>query len=398
MMRVWPRDWRLWAALAVAYGFARTSGGTLPYLLFYTLLVTGALCALWVLSAVRQVELVCEPGRRQLIRGESLPVEVWLYNEGFLPVPWLELVDESRVGHAQHPRVFRTTLGSLASLRLSYQLPSPRRGRYRPGPVELTVSDPFGFFHARRQFTSRYTVTVYPPVHRWDLALPSAQPFGRMRTRRLAFTDPSSLAGIRDFRTGDSPRHVDWKATARRQKLQVREFELSATGSLAIYLSLSSAEYPAPEVEEMAVDSAAALAASALRSGLEVRILARGHQVHYLPPARGMGQLQACLELLAGVTAGGPTPLHEVIAKDLPRLQPGASVAVITPVLGPALGQLLLGLGARGRPAAVFLVGTSPDAAAARLASEGLDVYTVDRQTRPQRLLPGGGAGRVTAL
>ena len=36
--------------------------------------------------------------------------------------------------------------------------------------------------------------------------------------------DSRAFAGLREYAVGDDPRHIDWKATARRRKHMVREF------------------------------------------------------------------------------------------------------------------------------------------------------------------------------
>jgi uncharacterized protein (DUF58 family) len=44
----------------------------------------------------------------------------------------------------------------------------------------------------------------------------------------------AEIHGLRDYRTGDSPRRVHWKATARRNRLTVREYEDAAPPRLLV--------------------------------------------------------------------------------------------------------------------------------------------------------------------
>lgn len=104
-------------------------------------------------------------------------------------------------------------------LRLS--LPALRRGRWRAPPLRLSTHAPFGLFETWTWLTPEITTLVYP------------SPAGTRRPPDRAATESGGerpqpgldeLAWLRDFREGDSPRQVAWKAYARGQPLLVREY------------------------------------------------------------------------------------------------------------------------------------------------------------------------------
>ncbi len=99
----------------------------------------------------------------------------------------------------------------------------PRRGVYRQDALGLQTRFPFGFLEKTRAVESHLEAVVYPPVEPTDefyeiLPLVSGELESSMRGRG------HDLYAIRDYQQTDTARHVDWKASAKRGVLQVREF------------------------------------------------------------------------------------------------------------------------------------------------------------------------------
>jgi len=105
----------------------------------------------------------------------------------------------------------------------SVELQFPQRGVYRQDTLGLRTRFPFGFVEKTRRVNSSLEAIVYPAVEPTDevyedLALVSGELESYMRGRG------HDLYSIRAYQTSDSARHVDWKASAKRNALQVREF------------------------------------------------------------------------------------------------------------------------------------------------------------------------------
>ena len=78
---------------------------------------------------------------------------------------------------------------------------------------------------------------IFPIAH---LGIPSLHPLGETIAERRIFEDPIRVIGVRDYNPRDSRRHIHWKATARRQELQVKVFEPTTTLKVAIFLAIDS--------------------------------------------------------------------------------------------------------------------------------------------------------------
>ncbi len=117
-----------------------------------------------------------------------------------------------------------------------------RRGVHESEPVIVRSSAPFGVAERRR------TVHVESPA---TLVLPVVEPLGAVPFVRPATTTERAMHavprrghgpeffGIREYRPGDSMRHVHWASTARTGAVMVRELEQEQTRKLAIVVDAS---------------------------------------------------------------------------------------------------------------------------------------------------------------
>lgn len=342
-----------------AYIFARLAGGRLPFALLY--MVAGAILIsyVWIRHNLRNLSHVIDVDRRHLQVGETLSVKVRLYNEGFLPIPAVEMKDMTGLapGEGAAPG-FGLGIEGLGSRALNYSLRAGRRGHFPTGPLVCTLSDVFGLFSARKEFHSRLAVTVYPRVVPLNgLSIPLTQPYGPVRTRHFTQEDLTSLAEIRPFRSGDNPKRIHWKVSARQGSLQVKDYELTASTELYIFLDLKQSSHVGAgtlSTEETAIEIAASMAHEGLLRGLPVALLTYGKERIHLPPAKGQRMFHQILEALARARGEGQVPLEEILAAEAGHLTHSSTAVIITPVLTPALFQAILRL--KGRHGVVLFL------------------------------------------
>lgn len=109
--------------------------------------------------------------------------------------------------------------------KLQLRQPMPRRGRKRLPVMRISCTAPFGLFRTWTWVKLDASVLVYPkPVG--NLAVPEAPGHDTGSTQIEHGMD--ELAWLRDFREGDSPRQIAWKAYARGAPLLVREYRGAA--------------------------------------------------------------------------------------------------------------------------------------------------------------------------
>jgi uncharacterized protein (DUF58 family) len=113
---------------------------------------------------------------------------------------------------------------------LHYRFVPKRRGTYRFERVDALVFSRLGFWRRQSSWKLVTEVRVYPDIHQLERYSMLARrdrlsTIGVRRSRRLG-TD-NEFERLRDYIEGDDPRHLDWRATARRRKLTCRAFQLN---------------------------------------------------------------------------------------------------------------------------------------------------------------------------
>jgi uncharacterized protein (DUF58 family) len=143
----------------------------------------------------------------------------------------------------------------------SVELQFPRRGVYRQEALGLQTRFPFGFVEKTRRVNSPLEAVVYPAIAPTDeafedLALVSGELESSMRGRG------HDLYSIRAYQTSDSARHVDWKASAKRNALQVREFTREDERRVLLVLDPFTPSKSAAPASDQAFERGVSLCAS----------------------------------------------------------------------------------------------------------------------------------------
>jgi uncharacterized protein (DUF58 family) len=306
--------------------------------------------------------------RRRAFLGETVEVTISLQNKSRLPLPWVEFHEsvppELRLEEStQH--VF--SLRGRGHRTHIYHVKALQRGYYSLGPLRLVAGDLFGLARSRTGYLGADFLTVYPrivPLTR--LGLPSRLPFGTVASRQRLFEDPARPMGAREFRSGDSLRQMNWKASAHTQKLLVRTFEPAISLETMILLDLHAADYERRDRHywtEWAVVAAASLATHLVNQRQAVGLMTNGvdplrlreeareydavtgrllfqpgaagpNARAYMPtaiePHAGRPHLMKILEQLARVEAGETIPLREWATTAGIRLSWGVTIVAIT--------------------------------------------------------------------
>jgi uncharacterized protein (DUF58 family) len=180
-------------------------------------------------------------------------------------------------------------LPAQADRELFLDLPAARRGE-RPAPAfAVATYYPLGL---TRSFTRR----IQPAAR----ALVYPRPDDSGASRQFADTRPGAIGGhpegddffgLREFRAGDSPRRVDWKAAARAQALKTKQFGGSETSE--IWLDYDAL---APLDTEARLSRLAALIVAAERAGQRYGLRLPTEQI---APAQGSAHYHRALTALA---------------------------------------------------------------------------------------------------
>ena len=204
--------------------------------------------------------------------------------------------------HDHHPPALRAE-GLPLALRLSpgeditvsYRATPVERGRFLFGPAALWVGSPLGFWRRRGRGAEQDPVRVYPNFQslvRYSLMAQDNR-VGQIGIHRY----PRRGAGLefqqlRDYRFGDTPRQIDWKATSRRLRLISCEYQDEQNQRIVLVLDCGRrmrARDGALSHFDHALNAVLLLAHIAVRQGDAVGLSTFGGPQRSLAPRKGVG-------------------------------------------------------------------------------------------------------------
>ncbi|MGB5834641.1 MAG: DUF58 domain-containing protein [Thiohalocapsa sp.] len=173
--------------------------------------------------------------------------------------------------------------------------PAQRRGALQLEKVVLETRYPFGLFRAWTSLPLAATVLVYPAPSRWAPE-PGKVAVSEHRGRGDLGTGADDFIGTRNYRPGDSPRQVDWKALARERGLVVKQFG----GDRAVRVLIDWQQLRTGDIETR-LSLLARQILDAHERGLSYGLRLPGLEVEQ---DRGEGHKHRCLAALARYPAG----------------------------------------------------------------------------------------------
>lgn len=258
----------------------------------------------------------------------------------------------------------------------------PRRGAYAFDRIGVRLIGPLGL--AGRQLTigSAEEIRVYPDitaVQRYSL-LARRGALHEIGVRAMRFAGRGTeFESLRDYAPGDSYRDIDWKATARRGRPVVRQFEAERSQTVVLAIDagrLMTAQVGGLSKLDRAVNAALLLAFLATRMGDSVGLLVFGRDVRtYLPPRKGHRQFLAILEALYSVEERVEEPDYAGALRYLAaRVGKRSLVVLFTELVGTDPSRRLLGVLSTLSPRHLPLVITQRNEEVERIASAHADV------------------------
>jgi uncharacterized protein (DUF58 family) len=106
---------------------------------------------------------------------------------------------------------------------LTVPVPTSRRGHLALEQLVVYTRFPLGLFHAWSYVHLDMATLVYPTPNGTSM-MPNGQPTAGTMVGNPRDGGGEDFMGYRDYRPGDSPRHIDWKAVARGQDWLIKQF------------------------------------------------------------------------------------------------------------------------------------------------------------------------------
>lgn len=345
---------------------------TFVFVLLY-MFAGAALLGRWWSSRVVNKFVFSRKYEKKAFPGETIPVRLDIYNSSLLPAVWLRVQDFYPIEVADASSFSQIiSLGPHQKTHLDYTLKARKRGYYTIGPLHISSGDLLGMVdESQSEGTSEHLI-VYPRVvSLTNVKLASRSPMGTMPHNQPIFEDPTRPIGKRDYRSGDSLRRIDWKATAVTGRLQTRLFEPSIALETIIFLNLNLADYHLRthfDATELAIVVAASLGNWVIAQRQATGLIANGidplapdSRPIPLPPRKGRAHMMRILEILARIRAAETEPFPAQIRHRRVHFPWGTTLIVVTGSASQPLFDELLQAKRAGLNPVLILCGEHPN-------------------------------------
>ncbi|MDB4981945.1 MAG: hypothetical protein JWM82_2697 [Myxococcales bacterium] len=185
------------------------------------------------------------------------------------------------------------TLAARGGATVTYHASPARRGLAELGDHSVRYPSPLGLWQRQLRIAARTGAKVYPDVtavREWELLARQSRENLLVRAVRLRGGE-NEFERLREYGRDDQFRDIDWKATARRGRLIVREYQQERNQTVVCLLDcgrLMTAESQGMQQLDHALNAVLMLSHVAARAGDQLGLLAFDAKVRqYLAPAGG---------------------------------------------------------------------------------------------------------------
>ena len=210
----------------------------------------------------------------------------------FDSVPYFYIFDEGNKGV--------TALRPHEIKRISYKVTSQERGLFNAGPVRIRTSDPLGLFLIDIQVPCPLEIIVRPARIKLITEVSPGLPQGNLKINNPCYEDITMRRSIREYMSGDEPKRINWRSSAKFDSLYTNQYEDSYDAPFFVFLNLAEEDYDLHNrryYTEKAIEIAASIVEKSRVMRQRCGFAAYGSEFPYLPPRQN--QQDCILDLLS---------------------------------------------------------------------------------------------------
>jgi len=200
------------------------------------------------------------------------------------------------------PEEFDLRLEPQSRVTVHYEMEPTQRGSFPMRFVHLRIDSRFRLWKKILQVPLEKVISVYPDMKQLSEYALLARTnrlslLGVRRTRKVG--QDHDFERLRDYTRDDNYKHIDWRSTARRRKLTVREFQTSQSQRIIFLIDcgrMMTNEADGISLLDHALNAMLMMSFVALRQGDSVGAICFSDRVlSFVPPRSGASQMNHLL-------------------------------------------------------------------------------------------------------
>ncbi|MHB8897205.1 MAG: DUF58 domain-containing protein [Thermoguttaceae bacterium] len=286
---------------AATIGLPLTPWMLAPVLLMDLLLAAGAVIDLFSLPRRRDFSVTRETGRVASL-AKRHRVRLSIVNRSTRACTVSVRDDAAPILNPDPPQFDDLEMPARSRIELEYGLRPGRRGAFELAEVFLRVRSRWSLWQKLMAHPEVSHVNVYPDMQQLGQYAILARTnrlsqLGVRRTRRIG--QDHDFERLRDYAVDDNYKHIDWRATARRRKLTVKDYQATRSQRVIFLVDcgrMMTNTSAGLSLLDHAFNAMLMLSWVALRQSDTVGLCCFSDEIHGFVPARGgMGQMNRLL-------------------------------------------------------------------------------------------------------
>lgn len=310
----------------------------------------------WRKNSLKEVVFERKFDKRVVFPGDSFYMDVSLTNYKLLPLPWIKITSDipeafqilgQKIYKAKeklsNEHTIITSLKSYEKLTRIHEIKVNQRGYYSMLDVKISTGDYYGFLKSEKNIHLPIDLLVYPeikPIQKL-ITIP-VKPYGKWNVKRWLYPDLMDIIGSRDYTANESFSDIDWIATSKLNKLQVKQYDYNAKNSVMIFLDIRTHtndwKFKDFEIVEKGIEICAGLTEVFHQEKVDVGFatnskLLGGNNQYMILPRNGLKQKMLILDTLARMSYYKKQDFSEFIHFNGKKLNKNDVIVYITPYL-----------------------------------------------------------------
>lgn len=374
-------------------------GGTIPYFLFYVLLLTFIVPFLHSYIAIRSIKGSVDIPNGSLYKGDTININYKLENKSPFSIPYLEIhSDIARKLTGKDALKVIISLEQKRSYFYNEEVLLLRRGYYEMGEIEIIIYDIFRFFIFKKKINTSISLLVYPETTNLStFEITANQQLGELLMYNSIYQDKSRISSIRDYREGDVVKSIHWKLTAKRNHPIVKEYETRVDTNVIIFIDNQKYLFENDNdrrIEDKIVDIALSIVNYCLNQNIDIILETQTEEKFIEINGQNPNDLKQYLEIFARFKGNGTLNSKTLLTSRIERIIDGSAFIIVTPNLDKGMGTIGLQLKSKNLNP-LFIVVTDNEnnngfvepLVESRLKQEGIPLFILDCKSNVKDVL-----------
>ncbi len=382
---------RYMVLMIISFLIAVYLGGDFYNRIFYVLLSLLLIAVLLSFFFILTIDINTSTDDKQYFAGDRAELTIIIGNKSIFYIPYIIFMMPVLSKFIKEYNGELVSLSPKEELYIRCKLSLKTRGAYPLEEVIIWTRDPVGIINLRRKRRLEEVLKVYPK--RYDInekLISQEEAFQSLIHDPRTLEDPYSSRDLRKYRVGDNLKRVNWKVTAKKNEVFIRNYEHITGDEFSIFLDMHRGNYYLDadgRTEELMIDFALSLGAyfvdRAIKTTIHMNKLHRKSTT--LNNQREVAEL---IEYMIREKSDGKSDFNSFVIDNIHKLKAKGAVALVTYKVSEEIKEALISLKEQGYKPMVFIALKEENHEDVKLSlgKIGISIYIIDDVIRTEVL------------